>query len=493
MLLMSNRFNSGLAIPEKVSTHPKMLLLLILGVSLLIGGLIPLLDITWCVGIIIGIGGVGLLWIAYKVPHIFLLLALWTNFLKAIYIPGLAYDKYGITPFMAFTLIATLGYFLQIVLDGRKIVFPTGVIFLLIYFIGTTFTSLFVKDINIMLGRYAREVFEWLVFFCLIQMLSDRSKLRLLVSCLLIQAIVVMVWGIGTSLLINYAGVAKQEMLFWQQFQKNDYAVYLAFVFVLSLATQILPKTKASQKFLALFVIILTPLAWMFTYSRSGLVAMAASVVVFLFLDRSRRTAGKFTHWGPYVATLFFVVLIVFPSQARDFALDSIKSLLDPLNPQNEQLYTNVVNRLLLAESALEVVSKNPLLGIDYSQWDQIAPITTKVYDPQLGTSITVGQNIHNKYLFVGVKSGLVTLLAYLAFIGNLLLQVIRARLRVGLWLHTYTNAFIASMIGILAALMFLPSVLWEWPVLGILAGLLTLVASESPNYRMKNHVLKIV
>ena len=169
---MSNRFNSGLTIPEKVNIHPKKLFLLILGVSILIGGLIPLLGITWGVGIILGIGGIGLLWIAYKVPHIFLVLALWTNFLKAVYIPGLTYDKYGITPFMAFTLIATLGYFLQIVLDGRKIVFPTGVIFLLIYFIGTTFTSLFVKDINIMLGRYAREVFEWLVFFCLIQMLS---------------------------------------------------------------------------------------------------------------------------------------------------------------------------------------------------------------------------------------------------------------------------------------------------------------------------------
>ena len=143
---------------------------------MLIGGLIPLLGITWGVGIILGIGGIGLLWIAYKVPHIFLVLALWTNFLKAVYIPGLTYDKYGITPFMAFTLIATLGYFLQIVLDGRKIVFPTGVIFLLIYFIGTTLTSLFVKDINIMLGRYAREVFEWLVFFCQIQILSDRTK-----------------------------------------------------------------------------------------------------------------------------------------------------------------------------------------------------------------------------------------------------------------------------------------------------------------------------
>ena len=470
-VLLKNRFFQSL-----------IALIILIGIAAPFSSAISVLDVT------LAVGGMVLLWAAFRRPDVFLILALWTNFLKAFYIPQLDFGKYGVAPYMLFTALAVAGYGLQVIIGRKKIIIPPGFLFLLIFMGGTTVSSLFVHDLRMTFGVYVRDVLQWLIFFLLFQMVSNRQDLKRLVDALLAQAVVVVSWGIITGLQINYLGIYKSRLLFWQQFQKNEYATYLAFVLVLSLATisVSLGKKVKLRKYVAFALILLVPIAWMFTYSRSGFLGIISALVFFLALDRGKKIVSLLFRRGPIIVLVVLVLLLAFSSEARDLAVDGVLSLINPLDASSEALNTNVERRIELLLTALEIVAKHPISGIDYSQWLEYAPLESGHFDPQLGEMVVVGLSVHNRYLSIAVQSGLIALFGYLGFLFVVFRAGLRARRYAKHWLRTYINALLAAFAGYQIAVLFLPVFLWEWPILGILLALVKIADLNAKDDAMK-------
>ena len=158
-------------------------------------------------------------------------------FLTGLFIPGIAVGEFGLTPYMLFTVLAVGGYGFQILTGERRLIKPVGYIFLLLFIGITTLSLLIVQDFRAAIGVYARTVLQWALFFLLVQVLVDQKSASRLIRILLIQAVIVVGWGIISGVQLNYFGVIERESFFWTQFQKNDFATYLAVVLTLALAT----------------------------------------------------------------------------------------------------------------------------------------------------------------------------------------------------------------------------------------------------------------
>jgi len=396
---------------------------------------------------------------------------------------------------MLFTALAVVGYGFQVITGRKKIIIPPGFLFLLIFIGGTTISSLFVHDLRMTFGVYVRDVLQWLLFFLAIQMVSNRQNLKHLVDALLAQALVVISWGIITGLQINYLGIYKSKLLFWRQFQKNEYATYLAFILVLSLATisVSLGKKAKLRKYIAFVLILLVPIAWMFTYSRSGFLGIISALFFFLVLDRGKKILRLLLRWGPIIVFIALVLIFAFSSEARDLAIDGVMSLITPLSASSEALNSNVEKRIELLSTALEIIIEHPISGIDYSQWLEYAPLESTHYDAQLGETVVVGLTVHNRYLSIAVKSGLISLAGYLGFLFVVFRSGVRARRYAENWLRIYINVFLAAFAGYQIALLFLPVFLWEWPILGILLGLVNIAGLENKDNSVKKIRFKLL
>jgi len=438
--------------------------------------------------ILLGIVGLFLLWLAFLRPEIFLVLALWTNFLKGVYIPYLEYGKFGVAPYMLFTTLAVFGYFLQVLFGQKKIIIPPGFLFFSIFAFGTTITFLIVQDLQMTLGVLVRTILQWIIFFLLVQIIQNRQTAKRFVDILLIQAVVVVSWGIITGLQMNYFGWNKNVLLFWNQLQKNEYATYLGFVLVLSLAviSKTAGKNGGLRKITALILVLLIPLAWIFTYSRSGLLGIIAAFVCFMILDRGKKIIQLMARWLPIVCLVLLIVLIAFSFEAKDLALDGLLSIIQPDNARFERNVTNIQSRIALMEVALKIIVEHPLKGIDSSQWLTYAPLESGYLDPQLGERVVVGVQVHNRYLSIAVQNGLITLAGYLGLLFVIFSASIKARRYADPWLRTYINALLAAFIGYQVALLFIPEYLWEWPILGILLGLVNIAGHSTQEERVK-------
>lgn len=446
------------------------------------------------------IGGLLLLGAACTWPEVFLVLGIGTNFLKTVYIPGLSFGKYGVALFMLFTALAAVGYLYQLMIGKRNLILPPALFYLTIFWIGTSLSYLLVAEIRMTLGIFARTVLGWVVFFLMIQFLTTRRALQGMLDALLVQAGVVISWGILTGIRMNYFGVPKHRLFFWNQVQKNDYAIYLSFVLVLALAViaSLRGQRKSLRKTTAFFLVLAVPVAWLFTYSRSGFLAIFSAGLAFLILDQRKKLLRLLVRWGLPLFLVVVIFFLAFSSEARDLAVDGFRAMINPEAARFERNVSNIQKRIDLLRVGLEVVSQHPLTGVDYSQWLQYSPQEAGHFDPQLGERIIVGQSVHNRFLSIAVRSGLVTLFGYLGFVITAFGLGYRLRKGAGNWYYTHVNALLAALIGFQIGLFFIPSFVWEWVIFGLLFAFLNLlerdpeVASAQPGrfryFRFQNH-----
>ena len=437
-------------------------------------------------GIIVGI------WVTFKLPELFLLFAIMTNFLSGLFIPGLSAGEFGIVPYMLFTIFAFIGYGFQILTGRRHYIKPVGYVFLLLFIVTTTVSLLVVQDFRVAIGLYARTVFQWIVFFLLVQLLIDQKSVSRLVRVLLIQAVIVVAWGIISGVQMNYFGVIEIDSFFWTQYQKNDFATYLAVILTLALATLIV-KAKRIDKILALILIPMVPIAWMFTFSRGGFLSIIVSLSVFIILIRSRVKLKRLSFWIVLFIVLGVAGIAMLPSNARILAIDGLTSILNPERANIERNQRTVAIRLVLAETALEVIAKNPVLGVGFNQWEFYSPLKTLRYEPQLGEYVETGVSVHNRYLGIAANSGLLALMFYLIFLMILFLHGVKLIFSSGnQYLKVYLAASLAALIGIQISLQLTPTIIWEWPIFGLVAGLINTIELEKLGLLPNNRWIKI-
>ena len=436
------------------------------------------------------IGGTIAVMLSARRPEIFLVLAIWTNFLKALYLPGLSVGEFGATPYLLFTTLAVIGFSIQVLSGKRRLILPIGLIPFFLFASFTTLSLLIAQDFRIAFGSYVRTIFDWAMYFLLSQMIVDRRNFQRLMNAILVQAVVVVVWGIIAGIEVEILDVQRRALLFWDQFQKNDFAAYLGVVLVVSLATFLIEK-KRLNKWTALFLMFLVPVAWMFTFSRGGLLAIVVCLLVFISLERRKRLLQRLIQITALILITGSVVIAVSRSETRDLAIEGLKSLVGSENVAERHIDT-IEFRFLVAEAAVEVFFDRPLLGVGFNQWQLYSPHTRLVYDPQAGELRETGSSIHNRLLMIATNSGIIALIGYLFFTATVFVVAQKSRDHVGIELRAYLNAFIAALVGIQVALLFAPTMVWEWPVFGILAGLINLAEIEKAGDLAKHRWLKL-
>lgn len=417
---------------------------------------------------------------SFHLPEAFLILALGTNFMKSAYIPGLEVGEFGATPYMIFTAMATIGFGIQILAGKRPLILPASFRFLLVFIIFTTLSVFIAQDFRLVFGTYARTLLEWMLFFSVVQMLTNRRRVRQLVKALLIQAVVITIWGIIAGIKLELTGRWRRYYFFWQQYQKNDFAAYLGIVLLLAVATYILAR-KRKDKFFASFLIMLVPIGWIFTFSRGGLLAIIVCLTVFSMLGRSKKILRTSFVIIVLIGLLGFAFTTFAHSEARDLVVKSLRSML-LLDSKANRFTKTIDSRLVLAKSAVKVAVERPFLGVGFNQWYLYSPFENRLYDPQAGAFRQVGLSIHNRLLAIGANRGLIALIGYMGFvIGTLLYAFKMWNFAKSTYLRVYLQVFLAAVVGMQVALLFAPSVTWEWPTLGILTGIANLI---NPNRR---------
>lgn len=461
---------------EKTPSFNSKLLLAIL-VSFIIGFSAILITQRSIKIVFVVIGVLIIFWFTLKRPIVFVFLAILTNFLRTFFIPGLSVGQFGVAPYMMFETLAIMGYGYQIISGRRQLILPIGWKFLFAYFAFSTISLFFVLNFRIVAGVYVRTVLDWFLLFLIIQIIVDRYTFNKLIWVILVQSLILTIWGI-------FAGMAIKEIklagliFFWNQFQKNDFAAYLAVASVLALSTLLVGK-RHRQKWLSLILLPLIPVAWLFTYSRAGFLAIIVSVGTFLVLERNKQLLKKLLGWLLIFSIISSIGIALSPAITKNLAFDGLRSLVG--EKTTTQRHTDTIEfRIVLLKAAAKELSQNPLFGLGFNQWQYYSPFQTRVFDQQTGEYREVGMAIHNKYLGMATNQGLLALFSYWGFVLLVLITAFQVRRSADLYLRTYLHAFIGALVGTQLAMQFAPDMLWEWPVLAILVGIVNLIQIEN-------------
>ena len=108
-------------------------------------------------------------------------------------------------------------------------------------------------------------------------------------------------------------------------------------------------------------------------------------------------------------------------------------------------------------------------------------------YEVQLGKYVETGFSIHNRYLGIAANSGLIALLFYLLFLMVTLFRGVKLNFSSkNPYLKIYLAASLAALVGIQLSLQLTPTILWEWPILGLVAGLIIQLNWKQTEYYRK-------
>jgi hypothetical protein len=443
--------------------------------SLLIGAIAataqPLPFIVVSVVLLVAVPGI---FLAYRWPEAFLILAIWTYFLKFTFLFSVM--GLGITPFMLFLGLATVGYSLHIVDGSRRLILPVGLWFLLVFIGFTSLSLLLAKDLESSFGLYFRTVLDWILMLLIVQMIVDRQSMKKLVTAILFQAAVIICWGITDALISRAAGqpLVSYDSFFWNQFRKNEFSVYLAFIALLCLVL-VIRRFNIRELLLGLALLLPIPIAWLITRSRSGLLALIISLFLFFLLERNGRLLRILLIFSVLVATSF----AFFPSQERDLALDGIRALISPEDVVESRNVETISLRYELMEVGWDVLKSHPMLGVGFNQWQFYSPISNSRIDARTGERIDDPLEIHNRHFQIATNSGLVAAMGYIGFVITVIVSAMRSRRNTKGLIRSSFNALIAIAITVQIVLMVTTGFLFEWVIYGMLIGLINLAEIE--------------
>ncbi len=187
-------------------------------------------------------------------------------------------------------------------------------------------------------------------------------------------------------------------------------------------------KEKSRQICLSLLLFIQV-FALSLTYSRSAIFGLFVGTAVYFgwaaFHRRLRETRLVAI---AFLLSLSCTTLLLFEQYQYRGGLINYNKLVQ----ESDQI------RLNAHKTAVQMIEDHPLLGVGY---EQFATQSSSYVQPGGETPLA-----HNIYLFLGAEMGIVGLCAFLAFIGMILLQTIRAPF----------SFEIASLLGILTMFLFI-------------------------------------
>ena len=393
-------------------------------------------------------------------------LTIWTSVAPVAYL--FQVGSFGVVPYEIFEGLAGVGWAWRSLHRRFRLAWPPGAIWLVPFMLLTGVSAIGTSDHRGALVLMMRNALSWFMVWLLPSVVTDRRQLVGLLKALFAQAIVliivVLLCGVSRFGLPALAGVVST------QFQKNDYATYLAFALALAIAARVARPLPAALSIAGSVIVVLAVVNWPLTYSRGGLVAMVVTLVLMVASEHRRRMTAEVLG----VAALAVAVWLAMPSEVRQVSGAAIVSMGRsaqgrPGDEVSTALAKTVDERLVLDRAALETIRQHPLRGVGLGEWQWHSPLPNRVWDPKSKRPITVGAAIHNRYLYIAAESGVLTLAAYLLFLGSVFRSVLRLRAAVDPWMRVFLGALMASTIGLLVALLFATGSLWEWTQMAVL------------------------
>jgi O-antigen ligase len=393
------------------------------------------------------------------------ILTIWTSVAPVAYL--FQVGSFGVVPYEIFEGLAGVGWTWRSLQRRSRLAWPPGAIWLVLFMLLTGVSAIGTSDHRGAFVLMMRNALSWFMIWLLPSVVTDRRQLVGLLKALLAQAIVLIVvvvlCGEARFGLPALAGVMSN------QFQKNDYATYLAFALALAIAARIARPLPAALSIAGSVVVVLAVVSWPLTYSRGGLVAMVVTLVLMAAFEHRRRMTAEVLG----VAALAVTVWLAMPSEVRRVSGAAIvsmgRSAQGPDDEVSTALAQTVNERMVLDRAALETIRQHPWRGVGLGEWQWHSPLPNRVWDPKSKRPITVGAAIHNRYLYIAAESGVLTLAAYLLFLGSVFRSVLRLRAAVDPWMRVFLGALMACTVGLLVALLFATGSLWEWTQMAVL------------------------
>jgi O-antigen ligase len=408
-------------------------------------------------------GLVGVL-LAYRWPFPFVILTLWTFVIPTIYVVYVG--SFGLAPYVLLEGCALCGMAGRVLIGGQRLTLPPGAACFALYAGLTTVSAVTAIDRWAVASMLVRFWLNWLMLFLILAVVTDRRRLRWLLAALIAHAIVIVGMSIGAGL--DRMGLPGLPNVLLSQFQKNDYATYLAFVAALGLLLVARAKTWPVSLTGGL-LLLMVAVSWPLTYSRSGFIAILTTLSIIFFQNRTVR----FLRMALAVPPALTLLWLLLPANVTDMPVRAIQSLGGAKDTVSDvDSFSNTIDeRMVLNLAALDTIRQRPFTGIGLGNWQAQSPVQVDVWDVKAAQPTVVGAVIHNQYLLVAAESGLLTLAAYLAFVFVLLRAAYRARRHADAEMRMIISTLAASVTGLLVSVLFIPGSLWQWNLLGFLAA----------------------
>ncbi|HKV64647.1 MAG TPA: O-antigen ligase family protein [Candidatus Acidoferrum sp.] len=280
---------------------------------------------------------------------------------------------------------------------------------LLLYFLVAAISVAAAQDVRLSLFEVALLLEACLIYFYVANNVRTRQDVvyavkLLMIACLLVSlANIVLeftgmpstIWGAPTQIQIE-ADPRQSFMRVGGTIGSPNFAAAYFSISLAAAAGILFTNLGRALKWLAIAVLGLAGVALIFTFSRGGWVAAALAVSLICWVGYRRR---GFSLKAP-IAILLVLGLLCLPFQN----VISARLLGDDKG--------SAESRVPLMKLALRIFEDNPLLGVGANNF-------TVVMDRYLTSDFREGWlfTVHNKYLLVLAETGIVGLLAFLAFL----------------------------------------------------------------------------
>jgi O-antigen ligase len=280
---------------------------------------------------------------------------------------------------------------------------------LLLYFAITAVSVAVAQDVTLSLFEVALLLEACLVYLYVANKVRTRQDVMFVISLLLIGCLLVSlanivleftgmpstIWGAPTQIQIEAEPGQRFMRVGGTVGSPNFAAAYLS-ILLASAASILFADLGRKLKWLAIAVLGLGGVALIFTFSRGGWLATALAVTLICLLCWRRR---GFSLKTPIVLILILGILWL-PFQS----VISARLLGDDGG--------SAESRIPLMKLAFRIIEDNPVLGVGANNF-------TVVMDRYLTSDFREGWRfaVHNKYLLVLAETGILGLLAFLAFL----------------------------------------------------------------------------
>jgi O-antigen ligase len=220
---------------------------------------------------------------------------------------------------------------------------------------------------------------------------------------------------VSTLLMFNFAvfqyfQLKTTDVFYYTQLAIRQHPSYLALYYTFAIVMTIIwmaekPKQEAFKRNAAITLILYLQVFIVLLSSKAGILVVAATYVVFFLfyvLFKRKKTGISSIIAATGILTLF-ITLMLFPKSSGRFyaAQQAVES---DLNVQKQTAESSVA-RLLVWESALEVIKQHPVFGVGTGD---VKPELIKKYKEK-GITLAIEQelNTHNQFLQTWLATGL--------------------------------------------------------------------------------------